>query len=335
MPRKGSPTPGGDELDTAVERLVKLAPPAREVPEAIFCAAREEARSAWRRTQAPSPRAARRRPGWFGGLALAAGVLLAAGLIFVLGPRLERELVGEPARLVAWFGEGEGGSSWEARTGDGRIVAIGTALETAPRGRAAIRLASGASLRLDHATSITLSAPAAIDLEGGAIYVDGGKKGSSVLVTTPFGTIREIGTQFEVRIVEDGLRIQVREGAVQLDDAAGQELVEAGGSLEIDAAGQRTREVIEPYGDLWSWVIASMPPFDPEGKSVATVLEWTARESGFELRYEDTDTRAQARAAIVRGELLGLAPRAMLEVVLPGAGLEHRMADGVLLVRAR
>ncbi|HET9225106.1 MAG TPA: FecR family protein [Thermoanaerobaculia bacterium] len=192
------------------------------------------------------------------------------------------------------------------------------ALETGPFPRAFD------SLRLDaDSRAIRLSA-SEIRLERGAVYVD--SRTGTVVVHTPFGTVREIGTRFEVRLLEAALRVRVREGAVLAESHR----VDAGMELILREDGSASRSPMASWGPDWSWVVQTAPPLRIEGLTLKDFLDQVARETGWTIRYEDP----KVGGIVLHGDVEDLAPAQALEVVLPGAGLDYQLVDGVLVLKS-
>lgn len=221
----------------------------------------------------------------------------------------------------------------ESRTETGEEIRPGTVLETAGE-PAAFRLQGGPSLRLDAGSRARPVSMSAVRLERGAVYVDSEARGreGTVAVQTPLGVVREVGTQFEVRLLGETVRVRVRTGAVRV----GPHRAEAGTELVLRADGSTARGRIAAYGPEWSWVLKAAPPIRIEGKILADVLDDVVRETGWTIRVEE-ESRAVVDAAsrvVLHGDVGHLTPDQVPEVVLPGAGLDHRVVDGVLILRA-
>ena len=80
--------------------------------------------------------------------------------------------------------------------------------------------------------------PSEIELSAGAVYIDTGSESARFAVRTPLATARDLGTQFEVRLLDDTLRLRVRSGIVELKDgvrAAGgrEDLVETASCMSV------------------------------------------------------------------------------------------------------
>jgi hypothetical protein len=314
--------------DDGVGRLIRLTAEEPRVPATAFEAAKAAAREHWRAEL--QRRARRRNLTWIG---------LAAAAVLVIGIALrlfgEREGV-EPrivARLETLRGSGRTsvGDAVTTLTGGAELTA-GTRLEVGAEGGAALRMDGGASLRIDGGTHVALESATAVLLERGAVYVDSAVPTGRVDVLTPFGRVREIGTQFEVRVSEDSLRVRVREGRVALDAEQVLEPVPAGMELTLGAAGVE-RESIGRHGSAWAWVEALAPTPPIEGLSAGRFLEWAARELGLELSYSSDEARLRAEQAVLHGSIEGLTPEEAIQAVLPTAGLAHRVEGERLRVR--
>lgn len=279
-----------------VRRLLEEGGPRPEVPPEDLAKIKAAFRAEWkehvRRRRSPDRRL------WL----LAASVLLAIGLGWWLWPAASKP--------------------------SGERIAEGDLLETreAP---AAFRLEGGSSLRLDAGSRVRLVSASEIRLERGAVYLDS-EGTSKVAVLTPLGTVTELGTRFEVRLLEPAVRVRVREGAVRVESHR----ADAGTELTLQADGSVIRGRIAAYGPPWSWVVKAAPPLRIEGRTLAEVLDRITRETGWTLRYEDPRLAASAGEIVVHGDVGHLAPDQALDVVLPGAGLDYRVVDGVLILRA-
>lgn len=286
-----------------VRHLLEEAGPRPEVPPEDLAKIKAAFRAEWqehlRRRRSPDRRL------WL----LAASVVLALGLGWWLWPAA-------PAVPVARV------------ESSGETIRGGAKVETG-ESPAAFRLAGGSSLRLDAGSRVRLVSASEVWLELGAVYLDSAGVGT-VAIHTPLGTVTEVGTQFEVRLLGSAVRVRVREGAVRVDSHQ----ADAGTELTLRADGSVTRSRIAAYGPPWSWVLKAAPPLRIEGLTLEEVLEGVVRETGWTVRYEDPGIAASAGEIVVHGDVEHLAPDQALEVVLPGAGLDHRVVDGVLILRA-
>jgi ferric-dicitrate binding protein FerR (iron transport regulator) len=214
----------------------------------------------------------------------------------------------------------------------GTELRAGDRVETA-EGRLALRLEGGASVRLDRATRLVLNSTSVLELEAGAIYIDTGIDGVGGLeVRTDYGVARDIGTQFETRLGEGRLSLVVREGEVLFMGEGGEYRAGAGVALSLGPDGGVTRERVEASDPRWSWASAAAPPFDIEGRSLAEVLTWVARETGWTVRYEDAELERSAAQMLTHGSTGGLEPELVPDLVVPVAGLEHQLQGSVLRV---
>ena len=88
-----------------------------------------------------------------------------------------------------------------------------------------------------------------------------------------------------------------------------------------------------PQGvEPWLWILEAAPPIEIEGRSLASYLEWVARETGWRIRYADRDLERSAETILLHGTIEGLRPDESLGVILEGSGLYHLTEDGAVLI---
>jgi hypothetical protein len=331
-PRGTSARTGGPADE--VESLFRLAGRRPGLPEEEVAPIRAAAHAAWSRAVR---RRARRRAGI--AAALAAALLLALGLAF------RGRLVPQPRSPLGEVEMESGEVALSRPDGEVQDLTAGSVITTGGDGRAALRLAAGPSVRLDVATVLRIEAPGRLALERGALYVDAKPAsiaGSAIEVATPLGSVRHLGTQFEVRLLagEGGtaagralaLRVRVREGAVLVARAGKSYEARAGGEVTVHADGRATRGAASIQGPSWDWVQRTAPPLEVEGETLATFLDWVSRETGLPWRFAEPGLARSAQDVVLHGTIAGLTPEEALSVVLPGCGLRHRRIEGALLL---
>lgn len=336
-------SPQGDD----VFRLLASAGPGPVPRPEARAAAKRVARAAWEAKVASHGAARRRRfqrmtSGWT--MAAAAAVAAALGAYFLLGPPAP-STVSAPPEAVARVATVE--ALWssvqvrDARDGGVAFLAASDPLaeqsevNTGATGRAALRLATGHALRLDVGTRVRLGPDAAVYLEEGAVYVDsaGARPGTSVAVHLPLAVVREVGTQFEVRLVDGALRVRVREGRVDVDVGGDHHSAPAGQEVTVGGDGTIETHAAPSWGEGWSWVLQSSPAFDLEGRTVAEMLDWMARETGWHVSYADASLAQEVGKIVIHSSVEGLRPDEAPELVLPSSGLGYELRGGELVVR--
>ena len=152
------------------------------------------------------------------------------------------------------FSSGTATEDWSWLAGTDAPLMSGTRLRTDTSGRAALRLVSGTALRIAGSSELILGKDARIELLEGRVYLDTHGVNQSVEIVTRFGTLRDIGTQFEVFATDTSLRIRTREGAVTLSRAHSDTVLQCGVSeeLRIDMSGQVERGHIATFDPEWS-----------------------------------------------------------------------------------
>jgi ferric-dicitrate binding protein FerR (iron transport regulator) len=307
-----------DEELTA--RLLRLAGPRAPVPVERAERIRHAVTATW---LAQLRRQRRRRR------VLAAVVVLATAAAMVIATRITGGRRTEPLPKIdgAVVERVEGASGLSP----GRGIAIGEWIETGSDSRAAVRIAARASVRIDVSSRARLLDAAVIELERGAVYIDTGTDSSALEVRTRLGIARDVGTQFEVRLHDDALRVRVRSGLVEVHRPSGTTAVHGGS--EVTVAGDRavTRQ-LPAFGPEWQWAAQLAAPMDIEGQPLAVFLEHISREQGWTLRFEDAGLTADASRIILHGSVKGLEPEAAVTVAVRTSNLESRIREGELLV---
>jgi len=318
--------------DDPIARLLRLAGPREAAAQKRTGRVRAEVKTRWR----TEVRSVRRRRGLFRvavALAAAAALVLAVGYGWWHPARPSPVADGAIATLLRAVGSLHGSDGGAVTLG--LSLRAGSGLETGTDGRAALALAGGATVRLDSDTHVRILSGPVLQLDRGALYIDTGKertRGAGVEIRTDLGLVRDVGTQFEVRMQGDELRVSVREGVATLvrDDrsfsapAGTRLLVRPGGAVETGAAPMQ--------GPDWDWVLAIAPAFELEGRTLASYLDWLTRETGWRVEFTDRSIAGRASTIILHGSVAGLRPDETPSAVLPTCGLRHRLVEGTLTI---
>ncbi len=323
-----------------IGQLIRSAGPREAVADDRMDRVRQNVHETWRQTIAP--RTWRfptlRLTSWFA-LPVAAAAAILITVTVGIWPGLGGQGA-EFARFDVLRGEVIAFDSQARRIDDLENVTLGAgfAVETGSEGRAALSLTSGHSIRFDHATRVVLAANDELILERGAIYLDSGvgRNRQSIRIETPFGVARDIGTQFELRLLDSSLRLRVREGRVQLasvPEITTQDYdVPVGGELTLYSTGSSAQREIPVYGPAWEWTSDLAPGFMLEGRTLDDFLAWITRENGWRLRYSDPAIELSAAGNILHGSIEDLYAEQALEAVLLVTGIDYRLQDGILTV---
>ena len=315
-----------------VGKLLRLAAGHDAVPVEREQRVRESVRSHWQRG------VRRRRTRRYSWLAAAlAAVAVVGWFMYVRQDQVAGPPVARPMATVASL-------AGETRVSDHSVLRAllaaetlepGATIDTGDRGRAALRLASGHSVRLDRNSRVRLSQERTLTLERGALYVDStgsAAAGPALTIETPLGAVTELGTQFEVRLDGDSMRVRLREGAVEVVLGAGSQRVVTGAELSVEPDGSTRTRRIASHGTDWDWIAEVTPMIDPTGRSAREFLEWFSRERGLTLQFADRAAVAHADATVVQGSLDGLTIDQALDAVLPACDMSYRLEDGALIV---
>lgn len=305
--------------EAAMARLVRLAGTRAEVPRDAEARVRRVVLDEVRRVAA---RRRQRRRLVIGGLALPVAAAL------VLAVRLSRPAVAPagPPQTVATVERVEGAVSLAV----GAPARANDVISTAG-GRVGLRLVTGASVRVDRETRVRLVSEHVLELVAGAVYVDSGAASPEIEIRTTLGVVTDVGTQFEVRLDAEALRVRVRSGAVEVhrDDAV--TMARPGTEVRATTTAVSTQPVA-PYGPDWEWTVGVGTGFDIEGQSLDAFLSRLARELGWHVTYDDAQLEREASGMILHGSTMGVTPTEALEVALATTGLTHRLERGELHV---
>ena len=323
----------GEEDATA--RLLRLAGPRSPVPAFRAARVRTAVNAHW---QAARRRRAGRRQLIYGSASLAAAVVVVLTLGRVMLVDRGETSLGDPVAVVERV---DGGLP--RRVLDGPDASAAAALsandtirarewiETDARTRLALRFSDGTSVRLDRDSRARPLSSSVIELSTGAVYVDTGRESGHFEVRTAFATAHDVGTQFEVRLLDRTLRLRVRTGVVELKDGARSVAGRGGTEITLSPTGAVSRP-ITAYGSEWGWMERVSPALDIEGLALSDFLERIAREHGWMLRYADPALGREALDILLHGSVRGLPPREAVDVAITTSGLRHRLENGELLV---
>lgn len=325
---------GAHDSDDNVIRLLRLAGTRLPVPATRTARVRRTVHAEW---QAVVRRRTARRHLFFPAIAFAViTLLILAGGTWSLVERtapvsgepvaVVEQLDGVPRRASGTF-EVPGPTGLSLRD----TIRVGDWIETDLRSRVALRFSDGTSVRLDVGSRGRAVAPNAVELSAGAVYVDTGRESARFEVRTAMATARDIGTQFEVRILDRTVRLRVRTGVVELADRVRSVTGRRGTEITLSAAGAVSR-AIAPHSTDWDWTARVSPPMDIEGAALSDFVARVGRELGWVVHYADPALAQEATGITLHGSVKGLSPREALEVAIATSGLEHRVEDGSLVV---
>jgi len=268
------------------------------------------------------------------GLAAAAIVLVAVSLPRRTAPAPTEPPAATAARITAATGTVTriGAARTVASNGDEAMV--GSAFETGSGALATFAFAEGGELRLNEGTAVRFTGPRQVHVDRGAIYIDSGAQSGSLIVATPVGVVRDVGTRFEVAQRDSTWRVRVRDGLVQYDGATRHQAT-AGYELIVEPSGTAVERTASTYGADWDWVTRAAPAFRIEGQTLGVFLDWVAREGGRPVEFSNADQRRTLSSTILHGSIEGLTPGEALDVILPTCGLSYHIESQRVLVTSQ
>lgn len=320
---------GHDESTDAIGSMIRDAGLRPSVDPERRTRVEQRLRAEWRAGLGARPQRRRR---WMVGVAAAAGLSLVA---FGLWRSMVHSTLPPSARLVVAHGRVLGAD--HAPLAPGALLFPGTPIESASDAGAAFEMSSGAVVRMASDTEVDVLDDRQVRLKRGRVYIDTGLAASrahsrQISVLTPFGTVEDIGTQFELLLDAATIRVRVREGRVRVGEAASARDVEHGAQLILAVGAAPKLSAIEPTSQEWDWSLALAPPFRLEGATLARFLEWSTRESGLRLSYADPTAFNLAESTVLHGSIEQLHPRAAIDAVIATTTLRISELEGEIHV---
>ncbi len=321
--------------DEDIERLLRLAGPREQLPDELKLAWEARFREELRTTTVSRRR---HRFFWLGGLAAS---LAACALVLAL--TLRSNVTGQPpieVRTLAGTSELIGPNGESAVLKTGTTIPPGSVVRTGARGRVALGYA-GYTIRLDVDSEVGFST-GYIQLSRGLLYAaDADQKMGTIdlEIRTPQGVVRDIGTQFTVRVDDAGTVATVRKGIIQVNAGNVESRVEAtpGSAMRISVPdrGQASTRSVSPGGDEWRWIYAVAEKFELDGRSIHEFLTWSAGESGLQLRYASAAAELYARRERLHGGPVELDPERAVDPILESTDLSAQAQRNSLVVALR
>jgi ferric-dicitrate binding protein FerR (iron transport regulator) len=226
---------------------------------------------------------------------------------------------------------------------NGIPLAIGGALAagdtlTTRTGQLALRLKSGGSLRLGPRSEIVLTSADSAELVSGVLYFDSERRraGTEFTVATALGTVRDVGTQFVVRLDgQTGIDVGVRDGRIVLTTDGATDTAESGERLVAvrDAPAIR-REPMSTFGADWEWTETLAPPFDIDGRTVSEFLAWFAEQTGRTVAFGSPAAERLARETRLSGSI-DLEPLQKLSAALATTDLTYAVEGERVVINTR
>jgi ferric-dicitrate binding protein FerR (iron transport regulator) len=163
-----------------------------------------------------------------------------------------------------------------------------------------------------------------ISVEHGRVYIDAPTNALvPLLVKTSLGTVNHLGTQYQVQVTKNRLTISVREGRVAVVGGYGKAQLAANESAVYTEQGEIARTAVASQDASWLWAMQAAPTYAIDNRSLASFLDWVARETGRTVAYATPQARVQAEQLILRGSVEKLSPDQALQAVLATTQFVH------------
>jgi len=303
----------GEGQDDTVARLMKLAGPRASIPAGVETRVHQRVEQEW---LSSLPGNSSRR--WAVSLALAASIVLA--VIVTMRP------TDAPSQTIGTIGRVVGGPAVTV----GQAVHVGDTLQVDAGQGIGVTLPGVLSLRIDGNSSLRFDGPDEFTLLSGQVYADSGRqiyRRRNITIHTPFGSVKDIGTQFAVDVDDDDIVVSVREGRVDIATDQQSHTAIAGEKISLKANEKVVVDQIPANDESWEWAEALAPGFDSNNRSLLDFLKWAARETGKELYFTSNEVRMAAMKAKLYGPVLDFTPQEATEAVLSTTTFVYQIDD--------
>jgi ferric-dicitrate binding protein FerR (iron transport regulator) len=129
------------------------------------------------------------------------------------------------------------------------------------------------------------------------------------------------------------MAVSVREGRVAVAGKRGTVQLTVGERLSYSEQGEIGRDTISQRDSSWEWAMQTAPAFDIDNHSLASFLDWLARETGRTVVYATPAAHAQAEQLVLRGSVADLTPDQALAAVLATTPFAYRQTDTAIEIR--
>lgn len=215
---------------------------------------------------------------------------------------------------------------------------VGDYIKTSKDNRLLIKLDNGNVLRLDEHTEIQLLGRHEMALLAGAVYVDSDRatQNNALEIKTDTATIRHIGTQYSVRLLQnDQVNILVRSGQVAFATDTIESEIDKGSEVTFSVTKIVDQKPISAYDNKWSWTQQIAEEFDIQGKNLVEYLNWVSQESGYPVQWDNSIDQSKSENIILSGSIRGLTPLQSLEVVLPTTRFGYNLSTNRITITSR
>jgi len=319
-----------DDMDD-IGRLIHFAGARDTIPAERLEKARRRVGAHWEHVVAHQRRGGIRT--YYRYVAVAASIVVAIGASFILWRAVDVGPAIASASIDRVLGEVMVANEV---AGKGDVIGEDALIATAADSRIALRMAGGQSLRIDTSSQVLVHSSNHVSLQSGGVYIDTDTALNSlpIMVSTPFGVARDVGTQFQVRLADSVLMVGVRDGVVEVAQAGQASLsVNKDRFVELDMNGKKAERILSTDDPSWDWVETVAPEFDIQGASLHQYLTWYAKQRGVYLVWADDASQARAERIELAGSIADTTLHESLLIVQRIAPFEFQIEGGTILVK--
>lgn len=232
--------------------------------------------------------------------AAAAVIMLAVGVGLFSYPNISWE--GKPTAYIA---QAYGKFYLNGTQVDAAEIFDGDVISTGNNGLLAIQLNDETRLTLSANSALVVQSSDAVMLEHGKMYFDSQNINDRIRVSTQWGELVDIGTQYEVATSGQGMEVAMREGKVKMtmdgmiNTAIADE--EGGDVVSVNAQNEIEKTRVKASDKRWEWMLPGIQAYNMDGASVHGLLEWVSRSTGKRIVYDSNATENVAQQTKLQG----------------------------------
>jgi len=204
------------------------------------------------------------------------------------------------------------------------ILKAGEYIHTNSSNRILVELNNGNTFRLDENSLIKLTSEDKIELIRGQIYVESNEKNinNQLLIDTKLGSIKHVGTQYNVELKPDLINISVRKGKVIVYKKDLTKEIEKGYTLSINNKGDYNQSLINSYDSKWLWTQNITKQYNIQDKTIFQYLKWVI--------WNSDKSKDQSSNIKLSGSIKGLTPLESLEVILSTTDFSYDISQSAI-----
>jgi hypothetical protein len=221
--------------------------------------------------------------------------------------------------------------NWSFLKTDSRLNS-GDYIRTTSNNRILVELNNGNTFRLDENSFIKIISEDKIELIRGQIYVESNENNTdnNLIIDTSMGSVRHIGTQYNIELKPESINISVRKGIVLVHKSDLTKEIKKGYVVSINNNGNYQQSPINSYDSKWQWTQNITKYYNIQDKTIYQYLNWVSNETGYSIIWDSNKSEKQSKKITLSGSIKGMKPIESLEVILPTTDFKYNISHSAI-----